>query len=100
MEANTVYRGHPQDPRSQDLEEEGFPVEAHCLRPWDHQGGCRVRSNPNFSAEGLRNCSSNSPLTWRVYSLAPYEKRIIELLRNSKDKRARRLAKKRVRLPP
>jgi len=33
MEANTVYRGHPQDPRSQDLEEEGFPVEAHCLRP-------------------------------------------------------------------
>lgn len=32
-------------------------------------------------------------------SLAPYEKRVIELLRNSKDKRARRLAKKRVRLP-
>jgi large subunit ribosomal protein L36e len=28
--------------------------------------------------------------------LAPYEKRVIELLRNSKDKRARRLAKKRV----
>jgi hypothetical protein len=33
------------------------------------------------------------------FSLAPYEKRVIELLRNSKDKRARRLAKKRVRLP-
>jgi hypothetical protein len=33
------------------------------------------------------------------YSLAPYEKRVIELLRNSKDKRARRLAKKRVRSP-
>lgn len=31
-------------------------------------------------------------------SLAPYEKRVIELLRNAKDKRARRLAKKRVRL--
>lgn len=29
-------------------------------------------------------------------SLAPYEKRVIELLRNSKDKRARKLAKKRV----
>jgi len=29
-------------------------------------------------------------------SLAPYERRIIELLRNSKDKRARKLAKKRV----
>lgn len=35
-------------------------------------------------------------------SLAPYERRIVELLRNSKDKRARKLAKKRVRryLPP
>ncbi|CAG5175105.1 uncharacterized protein ALTATR162_LOCUS10775 [Alternaria atra] len=47
-------------------------------------------------AEGLQNRSSNSMLTSRVYSLAPYEKRIIELLRNSKDKRARRLAKKRL----
>ena len=28
--------------------------------------------------------------------LAPYERRIIELLRNSKDKRARKLAKKRL----
>jgi hypothetical protein len=34
-----------------------------------------------------------------VSSLAPYEKRVIELLRNAKDKRARRLAKKRVRRP-
>ena len=32
-------------------------------------------------------------------SLAPYERRIIELLRNSKDKRARKLAKKKVRAP-
>ena len=32
--------------------------------------------------------------------LAPYERRVIELLRNSKDKRARKLAKKRVRLHP
>jgi hypothetical protein len=31
-------------------------------------------------------------------SLAPYERRVIELLRNSKDKRARKLAKKRVRI--
>ncbi len=30
------------------------------------------------------------------HSLAPYERRIIELLRNSKDKRARKLAKKKV----
>jgi hypothetical protein len=33
-----------------------------------------------------------------VFSLAPYERRIIELLRNSKDKRARKLAKKKVRM--
>ena len=31
-----------------------------------------------------------------LFSLAPYERRVIELLRNSKDKRARKLAKKRV----
>lgn len=33
-----------------------------------------------------------------VAGLAPYERRVIELLRNSKDKRARKLAKKRVRV--
>ena len=32
----------------------------------------------------------------RPHSLSPYERRVIELLRNSKDKRARKLAKKRV----
>ncbi|PSK55208.1 60S ribosomal protein L36 [Elsinoe australis] len=31
-----------------------------------------------------------------VAGLAPYERRIIELLRNSRDKRARKLAKKRL----
>jgi len=31
-----------------------------------------------------------------IVSLAPYERRCIELLRNSKDKRARKLAKKRL----
>ncbi len=34
-----------------------------------------------------------------VAGLAPYERRIIELLRNSKDKRARKLAKRRVCAP-
>ena len=33
----------------------------------------------------------------QIHRLAPYERRVIELLRNSKDKRARKLAKKRVR---
>jgi large subunit ribosomal protein L36e len=32
-----------------------------------------------------------------VAGLAPYERRVVELLRNSQDKRARKLAKKRVR---
>ena len=31
-----------------------------------------------------------------VVGLAPYERRVIELLRNAQDKRARKLAKKRV----
>ncbi|CCX05046.1 ribosomal protein L36e [Pyronema domesticum] len=31
-----------------------------------------------------------------VAGLSPYERRVIELLRNSKDKRARKLAKKRL----
>lgn len=35
-----------------------------------------------------------------VTGLAPYERRIIELLRNTQDKRARKLAKKRVRPLP
>jgi hypothetical protein len=32
-----------------------------------------------------------------VAGFAPYEKRVMEFLRNGKDKRARKLAKKRVR---
>ena len=35
-------------------------------------------------------------LVREVVGFAPYEKRVMELLKNSKDKRARRLAKKRV----
>jgi len=35
-------------------------------------------------------------LTFFSNSLAPYERRVIELIRNSKDKRARKLAKKRL----
>lgn len=32
MEANSLNRGHPKDSCPQDLEEEGFPVQAHCFR--------------------------------------------------------------------
>ncbi|RKO89943.1 ribosomal protein L36e [Blyttiomyces helicus] len=35
-------------------------------------------------------------LVREVVGFAPYEKRVMELLKNSKDKRARRLAKKRL----
>ncbi|KAI0242418.1 ribosomal protein L36 [Massospora cicadina] len=35
-------------------------------------------------------------LTREVAGFAPYERRIMELLKNSKDKRARKLAKKRL----
>ncbi|UZP33716.1 hypothetical protein NXS19_001532 [Fusarium pseudograminearum] len=38
----------------------------------------------------------SSPVVKEVAGLAPYERRVIELLRNSKDKRARKLAKKRL----
>ena len=51
--------------------------------------------------KGVR--SVNSMANLRLSDrLAPYERRVIELLRNSKDKRARKLAKKRVRsfFPP
>lgn len=44
-----------------------------------------------------RRVRANLCLLYSVNSLAPYERRVIELLRNSKDKRARKLAKKRVR---
>jgi hypothetical protein len=40
----------------------------------------------------------HSEVVKEVAGLAPYERRVIELLRNSKDKRARKLAKKRVSL--
>ncbi len=42
---------------------------------------------------------ANTHILFLKNRLAPYERRVIELLRNSKDKRARKLAKKRVRAP-
>lgn len=47
-------------------------------------------------------CPSMRKLLTNIFlnSLAPYERRVIELLRNSKDKRARKLAKKRVCFTP
>jgi hypothetical protein len=51
----------------------------------------------NFSfASRIDSHDKTSLLTSCPSSLAPYERRVIELLRNSKDKRARKLAKKRL----
>jgi large subunit ribosomal protein L36e len=49
-----------------------------------------------FSQAGKRVVFVRS-LIREVAGFAPYERRIMELIKNSKDKRARKLAKKRVR---
>lgn len=65
------------------------------------RGICAASSRPSrqhvpYPLEEFSNMCSNFLLTTIPHSLAPYERRVIELLRNSKDKRARKLAKKRV----
>ena len=56
------------------------------------------RSGEESPLDGIMsNFAFGLGLTIILHSLAPYERRVIELLRNSKDKRARKLAKKRVR---
>lgn len=62
--------------------------QANSIRTRRCQGGCRVRS--------IENLWIGEHTLIRLHSLAPYERRVIELLRNSKDKRARKLAKKRL----
>jgi hypothetical protein len=62
-----------------------------------------VNAAPMVSPNGHRKETllQDEPSLTRIsfpLSLAPYERRVIELLRNSKDKRARKLAKKRVRI--
>jgi hypothetical protein len=52
-----------------------------------------------FYCTGPRVHRTNRLTLMAMNSLAPYERRVIELLRNSKDKRARKLAKKRVCIP-
>lgn len=55
---------------------------------------CRPSLEPQDISEVDR--WSGRLTVYDCYRLAPYERRVIELLRNSKDKRARKLAKKRV----
>ncbi|KAI4128719.1 MAG: hypothetical protein LQ347_004060 [Umbilicaria vellea] len=56
-----------------------------------------VKEVSGAAADCLQLQKESSLLTiFSTDSLAPYERRVIELLRNSKDKRARKLAKKRL----
>lgn len=59
-----------------------------------------ISAPPSFSAEYQYPPEYTKLTKHHLTRLAPYEKRVIELLRNSKDKRARKLAKKRVCLFP
>jgi Ribosomal protein L36e len=67
---------------SPSVSQKGRPLCENQGGPIPHQGSLRV----------LQHQSSQL----NICSTAPYEKRIMELLRNNKDKRARKLAKKRV----
>lgn len=95
---------HPSRCQAPCLAYQGSPEQAHCFRQGHRQGGCWVRSHRLPSSKVLADLASH--VRWNFadhvssISLAPYEKRVIELLRNSKDKRARKLAKKRVRPSP
>ena len=58
----------------------------------------RVLAPKHASKKGVETKRSKfvKNLIREVVGFAPYEKRILELLKNSKDKRAKRLAKKKV----
>lgn len=73
--------------QAQSQQNQGTSQQEDCVCQGDRQGGFWVRCAEKILLGG-----------WRLMEcrLAPYERRVIELLRNSKDKRARKLAKKRV----
>lgn len=96
-----VYtEGHPSPGEAPCLAHQGSPQQAHRFREGCCEGGFWVRTTTPCHATISRHTTCR---IWRYpghtltqYSLAPYERRVIELLRNSKDKRARKLAKKRL----
>jgi hypothetical protein len=79
---------------------EGPLQPAHFLRSRGCQGGRWVRFFLSLFPVCRLSVEAAAPKLWTQRltispnSLAPYERRVIELLRNSKDKRARKLAKK------
>jgi len=64
----------------------GHKTEARVVKPKPSRTKGHLSSRTAFVREIIK----------EVSGLAPYERRVIELLRNSKDKRARKLAKKRL----
>jgi len=64
----------------------GHKVTPHQPKPKVSRTKGHLAKRTEFAREIVR----------EVCGLAPYERRVIELLRNSKDKRARKLAKKRL----
>lgn len=98
---------HPSCRQAPRLPHQGPPEQAHRFCQGRRQGGRWVSAPFAFyllflyshvaeSCDMVIGHREDNTLTFFDYSLAPYEKRVIELLRNSKDKRARKLAKKRV----
>ncbi|EKD21366.1 60S ribosomal protein L36 [Drepanopeziza brunnea f. sp. 'multigermtubi' MB_m1] len=63
----------------------GHKTEARVVKPRISRSKGKMTKRTQFVRDIVK----------EVSGLAPYERRVIELLRNSKDKRARKLAKKR-----
>ncbi|KAF8449823.1 putative 60S ribosomal protein L36 [Terfezia claveryi] len=64
----------------------GYKTEVRELKPRIGRSKGKLSKRTTFVREIIK----------EVAGLAPYEKRVIELIRNGKDKRARKLAKKRL----
>merc|ERR1711977_746217 len=64
----------------------GHKTEARVVKPRISRSKGKASKRTQFVREIVK----------EVSGLAPYERRVIELLRNSKDNRARKLAKKRL----
>ena len=71
---------------------------SHEPRATSRSGKSNQCPTPGSSQWSNGKCSTSfvREIVREVSGLAPYERRVIELLRNSKDKRARKLAKKRL----
>lgn len=109
-----IFHPTPHPPRTRQLNAMPLPHIGHS-RPRHHLSRRKAPANTLSQqkttplARATRISRSKGRLSKRtafvrdivkeVAGLAPYERRVIELLRNSKDKRARKLAKKRVCFP-